>query len=65
MTGRILLDTNVLVYLYDRSEPVKQERALAVLDELAALGAGFISTQVLGEMFIAFSADESNPDRFQ
>ncbi len=50
MNGRALVDTNVLVYAYDRSEPEKQRRALEVLDRLAV---GVLSTQVLAEFFVA------------
>ncbi len=53
MSGRVLVDTNVLVYAYDRSEPEKQRRALEVLDRLAVTGMGVISTQVLAEFFVA------------
>ncbi len=53
MIARILVDTSVLVYAYDRSEPEKQARALQVLDRLAVSGAGALSTQVLSEFFVA------------
>ncbi|MBI3667899.1 MAG: PIN domain-containing protein [Acidobacteria bacterium] len=49
--GAILLDTNILVYAYDRSDHVKQHRAEEILDFLTLRGAGVISTQVLGEFF--------------
>jgi predicted nucleic acid-binding protein len=45
----ILIDTNVLVYAYDRSAPQKQRQALAVLDRLAMTGSGRLSMQVLVE----------------
>jgi predicted nucleic acid-binding protein len=48
----ILVDTNVLVYAYDRSEPEKQRRALQVLDGLARAGSGCLSAQVLSEFFV-------------
>lgn len=51
MTAEILVDTNVLVYVYDRSEPEKQHRALDVLDRLLVTGKGALSTQVLSEFF--------------
>jgi len=51
MTAEILVDTNVLVYAYDRSEPEKQNRALDVLDRLLVTGKGALSTQVLSEFF--------------
>ena len=44
-----LIDTNVLIYAYDRSEPHKQRQALAVLDHLVDAGQGVLSTQVLTE----------------
>lgn len=53
MRDRIFVDTNVLVYAYDRSEAAKQQRAVEVLDHLIASGKGVISTQVLSEFFNA------------
>ena len=53
MSDRIFVDTNVLVYAYDRSEPQKQRRALEVLDRLAVSRVGVISTQVLAEFFVS------------
>ena len=52
MNGSMFVDSNVMVYAYDRSEPKKQGRALAVLDQLATRGAGVISAQVLAEFFV-------------
>ena len=34
MNDRVLLDTNILVYLYDIAEKSKRERALTVVDDL-------------------------------
>ena len=47
-----LADTNLLLYCYDRSNPVKYEYALAAMDQLEYAGAGALSTQVLGEFLI-------------
>jgi len=47
----ILVDTNVLVYAHDRTEPEKQWRALDVLDRLVAADTGVLSTQVLAEFY--------------
>ena len=57
MNGRVFLDTNVLVYLYDASEPQKQAKARALL---AGLGRAegdhpIISTQVLQEFYVTVS----------
>jgi predicted nucleic acid-binding protein len=51
MTGKHLVDTNLLVYAYDRSEPEKQAKAVEILDELVKSGAGILSPQVLSEFF--------------
>ncbi|HEY64795.1 MAG TPA: PIN domain-containing protein [Caldilineae bacterium] len=61
MNDRVLVDTNVLVYAYDRAEPEKQRRALEVLDYLAVSGAGVISTQVLAEFFVAITRKIAAP----
>jgi predicted nucleic acid-binding protein len=45
------VDTNVLVYAYDRSEPEKQRRALQVLDDCMETESGVLSAQVLSEFF--------------
>ena len=53
MPGEILLDTNVVVYAYDPRDPTKQAFAISTLDHLARTGRGRLSTQVLGEFFVA------------
>src|SRR5262245_42101563 len=47
-----LVDTNVLVYAYDPADPVKQARAIAVLEWLALDGRGALSPQILSEFFV-------------
>lgn len=51
MSGRAFLDTNVLVYFFDHSEPSKQQRAKEVM-ESAKPGELVLSTQVLGEFYV-------------
>lgn len=51
MRNRFLVDTNVLVYAYDRSEPKKQKIALDILDHLVRTQVGVLSTQILAEFF--------------
>lgn len=53
MTERFLVDTNILVYAYDRSEPEKQSKSLDILDWLATRNKGALSTQILSEFFWA------------
>jgi predicted nucleic acid-binding protein len=58
---RVFLDTNLLVYAYDRSEPEKQRRARAVLARLAAAQAGVVSAQVLAEFFVTVTRKLAAP----
>jgi predicted nucleic acid-binding protein len=51
MTGKYLVDTNILVYAYDRSEPDKQAKALELIDTLARDNSGYLSPQILAEFF--------------
>lgn len=46
-----LIDTNLLIYLYDQRDPVRQERAQRLLFDLGAYGTGCLSVQALGEFF--------------
>jgi len=52
MGDRIMVDTNVLLYAYDRGEPAKQPRALAVLNRLVAQDLGVLTSQVLAEFIV-------------
>lgn len=61
MKDKALLDTNVLVYAYDNSEPVKQQTALTLLDRLVASGSGLVSTQILSEFFVTVTRKISDP----
>ena len=45
----ILVDTNLLVYLYDPGDPVKQTQAQCTLDRLEKEGQGCLSVQSLSE----------------
>ena len=46
------VDTNVLVYAHDASEPAKRAAAKASLADLWANGSGRLSTQVLQEFYV-------------
>lgn len=52
MSDRIFLDTNVLVYLYDRDAPEKQARSTAILENSSRTADLVISTQVLQEFYV-------------
>lgn len=49
--GNCIMDTNVLVYAADRSEPLKRRLAWTTLTALAESRRGVLPTQVLGEYF--------------
>jgi predicted nucleic acid-binding protein len=51
MTGRALVDSNVLVYAFDAASRGKQVRAAQLLEDIEPIGRGTLSTQVLGEFF--------------
>ena len=61
MIVRALVDSNLLVYSYDRSEPRKQQQALEALDALASERAGAVSTQVLAEFFVNVTRKLAEP----
>ena len=52
MAGKILVDTNILLYAYDCGEQAKQPMALSVLDRLVAYDLGALTPQVLAEFFV-------------
>jgi len=52
MADKILVDTNILLYAYDRGEPAKQPLALAVLNGLVTHDLGALTPQILAEFFV-------------
>lgn len=49
---KAFVDTNVLVYAYDRGSGSKHERALSLVEKLWMEGTGVLSTQVLQEFYV-------------
>jgi len=49
MTGRDFLDTNVLVYSFDRKHPAKRDRAREIIARALRDGSAIISYQVVQE----------------
>ncbi len=47
----VLIDTNLLIYLYDPNQPGKQNQAQRVLEELQLARSGRLSVQALAEFF--------------
>jgi predicted nucleic acid-binding protein len=50
---RILIDTNVLVYVFDTADPIRQDQAALVLRHLHNTNQGQLSAQCLAEFFNA------------
>ena len=61
MSGRVFVDTNVLVYLFDGDAPQKQRRARQILDEEGSPGSIVISTQVLQEFYVTVTRKLGKP----
>jgi predicted nucleic acid-binding protein len=53
MTGKMFVDTNLLVYMRDHSDPSKQNRAEALMRALWRDRKGVLSAQVLREYYHA------------
>jgi predicted nucleic acid-binding protein len=47
--SRVFLDTNILVYQFDKSERVKRKRAMELINRVLLDGNGAISSQVVQE----------------
>ena len=61
MSDKYFVDTNVLVYAYDRSAGPKHERAQALIEELWNSGSGLLSTQVLQEFCVNLRRKAGQP----
>ena len=53
MSAEVFVDSNVLVYARDTSEPEKQGKAIVWMERLWSPGAGRLSFQVLQEFYVA------------
>ena len=49
---RTFVDTNIVLYAYDRSEPEKSAIAREILSDLWRTREGLLSTQVLQELYV-------------
>ena len=61
MNGKVFVDTNILVYAYDRSEVQKQRQAIKILNQLVVTRTGVISTQILAEFFVTVTSPRRLP----
>ena len=51
--SKVFLDTNIIVYSLDQSNPTKQDRCRKIIRGLTSDNLGVISTQVLQEFYVA------------
>lgn len=58
---RVFVDTNVLLYAFDRSAGVKRRRAADLLARVWRSGDGCISVQVLQEFYVNVTRKIANP----
>jgi predicted nucleic acid-binding protein len=49
MSAEFFLDTNILIYSFDESQPAKRHISLALISQALQTGKGVISTQVIQE----------------
>ena len=61
MSGKVFVDTNILVYAHDSTQGVKHERAQALVETLWESGDGILSTQVLQELCINLRRKSTRP----
>ncbi len=64
MNETCFLDTNILVYLFDTSEPAKRQKAKGLFSDLRHKGLGYISTQVINEFVVIVSQKITHPIPF-
>lgn len=55
MSARVFVDTNVLVYLFDESEPKKKALAAQALEREGDTSELVVSTQVLQELYVSLT----------
>lgn len=52
MSDSAFFDTNILVYLFDQSNPLKRKESARLFDHYFKAKHGYLSTQVLSEFFV-------------
>ncbi|MBF0607094.1 MAG: PIN domain-containing protein [Magnetococcales bacterium] len=59
--GKTFIDTNILVYAYDKTSGAKYTKALEIIEGLWMSGNGVISTQVLQEFYVTITRKIATP----
>ena len=63
MTGKVFVDSNILVYAHDTDSGSKHDRAKQCISQLWDTAAGFLSTQVLQEFYVNVTRKIKKPLR--
>ena len=63
MTGKVFVDSNILIHAHDVDAGSKQERAATWLRDLWELRTGWLSTQVLQEFYVNVTLKIKKPLR--
>jgi predicted nucleic acid-binding protein len=61
MNDRYFIDTNVIVYSFDKESPGKQEKARSIMERAITTGKGVISFQVIQEFLNVATRKFKNP----
>lgn len=59
--GKVFIDTNVLIYAYDKTAGAKHDGAAKIIGDLWDNGRGVISMQVLQEFFVTVTGKIAKP----
>ena len=60
MTGKVFVDTNILVYAHDLDASVKHDQAAEIVGQLWESRNGVLSTQVLQEFYVTLTRKVSS-----
>jgi predicted nucleic acid-binding protein len=61
MTGRVFVDTNVLIYAHDLDAGIKHQIAVSLIEDLWELENGALSVQVLQEFYVNVTRKITKP----
>lgn len=61
MRANYFLDTNIFIYSFDGTSPLKQKKAQSLISDALAARTGIVSTQVIQEFFAVASRKFAQP----
>lgn len=64
MTDKLFVDTNILIYAYDRDAGARHQQAAELIRQLWENGGGVLSTQVLQEFYVNITQKIPKPISF-